>query len=53
MKWVTQYCRLTKVSKGVSAKYMRQFFILVSCIRHWQRLQVTSHTMDFIRDHTN
>jgi len=33
MKWVTQYCRLTKVSKGVSAKYMRWFFISVAIPR--------------------
>jgi len=24
-----------------------------SCIMHWQRLQVTSSTMDFVRDHTS
>src|SRR5882724_229102 len=24
-KWVTQYCRLAKLSKGLSAKYMRSF----------------------------
>jgi len=31
--WVTQYCRLTEVLKGVSAKYMRQFFISVTIPR--------------------
>src|SRR5882724_3596277 len=29
-KWVTQYQRLAKPSKGVSAKYMRQFFISIA-----------------------
>jgi len=29
MKWVMQYQRLTKTSEGVSAKFMRWFFILV------------------------
>ena len=33
MKWVTQYWRLTKVTKGVYAKYMRQFSILVAIPR--------------------
>jgi len=26
MKWVTQYFRLAKPSRGISAKFMRQFF---------------------------
>jgi len=25
-KWVTQYCRLSKPSKGISAKFMRYFY---------------------------
>jgi len=29
-KWVTQYQRLSKLSKGISAKYMRCFFISVA-----------------------
>jgi len=29
MQWVTQYCRLTRPSKGVSDKYMRCFYISV------------------------
>ena len=33
VKWVMQYRRLAKVTKGVSAKYMRQFFISVSIPR--------------------
>jgi len=33
VRWVTQYQRLTKVTKGVSAKYMRQFFISVAIPR--------------------
>ena len=32
-KWVTQYQRLTKLMKGVSAKYMRQFFISVAILK--------------------
>src|SRR5882724_8740741 len=30
VKWVTQYQRLAKMSKGASAKFMRQFFIAVA-----------------------
>jgi len=33
VKWVTLYRRLTKVMKGVSAKYMRWFFISVAIPR--------------------
>jgi len=33
VKWVMQYWRLAKVTKGVSAKYMRQFFISVAIPR--------------------
>ena len=33
VRWVTQYRRLTKVTKGVSAKYMRWFFISVAIPR--------------------
>ena len=33
MKWVTQYQRLTRVTKGMSTKHMRQFFILVAIPR--------------------
>src|SRR5882724_5677847 len=33
MKWVTQYRRLTRVMKGTSTKYMRQFFISVAIPR--------------------
>jgi len=33
MKWVTQYCRLAKPSKGVSAKYMRHFYVSVALPR--------------------
>src|SRR5882672_3811139 len=32
-KWVTQYQRLAKVSGGVSAKYMRRFYLAVSVPR--------------------
>ena len=30
MKWVAQYCRLVKPTKGVSAKFMRHFYISVA-----------------------
>jgi len=30
MKWVTQYCRLSKPSKGISPKYMRVLFISIA-----------------------
>ena len=33
VKWVTQYQRIAKTSKGVSAKFMRQFFISVTIPR--------------------
>ena len=29
-KWVTQYCWLSKLSRGVLPKYMRQYFIIVT-----------------------
>ena len=29
-KWVTQYCQLAKNMKGVSAKYMRRFYIMIA-----------------------
>ena len=32
-KWVTQYCRLARPSKGVSAKFMRQFYVSVAVPR--------------------
>jgi len=30
MKWVTQYCRLARPSKGISAKYMWCFYIAIA-----------------------
>ena len=33
VKWVTQYCRLTKAMKGVSTKYIRWFFMSVAIPR--------------------
>ena len=30
MKWITQYCQLAKNTKGVSAKYMRRFYIIIA-----------------------
>src|SRR5882724_3861038 len=29
-KWVTQYCQLAKLSRGVSPKYMRWYFIAIA-----------------------
>jgi len=33
VKWVALYRRLTKPMKGVSAKYMRQFYIAVAVLK--------------------
>ena len=33
MKWITQYRRLMKVSRGVSAKYLRRFYLMVAIPR--------------------
>jgi len=32
-KWVAQYCRLTKLTKGVSTKFMRPFYISVAVLK--------------------
>jgi len=33
MKWITQYKRLVKVSGGVSAKYIKRFYLMVAIVK--------------------